>query len=82
MPGYARTPIVMLTFDDTERAQAEALRAGITIFLPKPFAAATLMLTLTLTLSRYLVIDDKTMRGIHDNAIRVTGGHVFTMARH
>jgi DNA-binding response OmpR family regulator len=78
MPGYARTPIVMLTFDDTERAQAEALRAGITIFLPKPFAAATL----TLTLSRYLVIDDKTMRGIHDNAIRVTGGHVFTMARH
>jgi CheY-like chemotaxis protein len=73
LPGYKTTPIVMLTFDDSERAQKEASRAGATMLLAKPFGAATLMLTL----SRYLSIDEDTLRGIHDSAVRAAGGHVF-----
>lgn len=73
LPGYANTPIVMLTFDDSERMQSDASQAGATMFLRKPFGAATLMLAL----SRYLPIDDNGMQGIHDNAVRASGGNVF-----
>jgi CheY-like chemotaxis protein len=73
LPGYASTPIVMLTFDDTERTQKEASQAGATALLRKPFGAAALMLAL----SRYLSIDDNGMQGIHDNAVRASGGNVF-----
>jgi CheY-like chemotaxis protein len=77
LPGYANTPIVMLTLDDTERTQNEASQAGATALLHKPFGAASLMLTL----SGYLAIDDNGMRGIYDNAVRASGGNVFARER-
>jgi two-component system alkaline phosphatase synthesis response regulator PhoP len=77
LPGYATTPIVMLTFQDTERAQIAASRAGATMFLVKPFGSAALMLAL----SRYLPIDVITQQSIHDNAVRAAGGRVFAKMR-
>jgi DNA-binding response OmpR family regulator len=75
--GYADTPIVMLTIDDTERAQQAAARAGATMFLVKPFGSAALMLTL----SRFLLIDDGTLETIQVNAVRAAGGRVFRRMR-
>src|ERR1700722_2593553 len=77
LPGYALTPIVMLTFQDTERAQHAASRAGATMFLVKPFGSAALMLAL----SRYLPIDNTTQQAILDNAVRAAGGRVFAKMR-
>jgi CheY-like chemotaxis protein len=77
MPGYAKTPIVMLTFDDTERAQRKASRAGATMFLAKPFGSATLMLAL----SRYLPIGAAALEEIQTTAIRAVGGRMFTKMR-
>ena len=71
--GYADTPIVMLTIDDTERAQQAASRAGATMFLVKPFGSAALILAL----SRFLPIDDATLETIQANAVRAAGGKVF-----
>jgi CheY-like chemotaxis protein len=69
LPGYASTPIVMLTFNDTERVQAAASDAGATMFLSKPFRAATL----TMELSDLLTVDDATLQVMHDKAVRPTG---------
>jgi CheY-like chemotaxis protein len=77
LPGYAETPIVMLTFDDTEQSQTTAARAGATIFLAKPFSTAGLMLTL----SRFLPIDNATLQSIQTTAVRVAGGRAFTKMR-
>jgi two-component system alkaline phosphatase synthesis response regulator PhoP len=77
LPGYQTTPIVMLTFSDNERAQTAASRAGATMFLVKPFGSAALMLAL----SRFLPIDETTMREIQDTAIRAAGGRVFARMR-
>lgn len=77
LPGYELTPIVMLTFQDTERAQHAASRAGATMFLVKPFGSAALMLAL----SRYLPIDNTTQQAILDNAVRAAGGRVFAKMR-
>jgi two-component system, OmpR family, alkaline phosphatase synthesis response regulator PhoP len=77
LSGYANTPIVMLTFDVTERAQRLTARAGATTFLVKPFGSASLMLAL----SKYLPIDDATMQGIHSSAARAAGGKVFAKMR-
>ena len=77
LPGYAATPIVMLTFQDTERAQKTASRAGATMFLVKPFGSAALMLAL----SRFLPIDDATQQAIHAEAVRAAGGRVFAKMR-
>lgn len=77
LPGYQTTPIVMLTFQDTERAQIAASRAGASMFLVKPFGSAALMLAL----SRYLPLDDATQQAIHANAIRAAGGRVFAKVR-
>jgi CheY-like chemotaxis protein len=77
LPGYALTPIVMLTFQDTERAQKSASRAGATMFLVKPFGSAALMLAL----SRYLPINNTTQQAILDNAVRAAGGRVFAKMR-
>jgi CheY-like chemotaxis protein len=77
LPGYELTPIVILTFDDTERAQRLASRAGATMFLAKPFGSAALMLAL----SRYLPVDEATLQDIHSSAIRAAGGRVFAKMR-
>jgi len=76
LPGYERTPIVILTFDNGESAQSTASRAGATMFLVKPFTTASLMLAL----SRFLPISDATQQQIHANAVRATGGRVFAAA--
>lgn len=73
LPGYDSTPIVMLTFQDTKKAQISASRAGATMFLVKPFGMATLMLAL----SRYLPIDEVSKKAIYADAVRATGGQVF-----
>ena len=73
LPGYNRTPIVMLTFQDNSKAQVSASRAGATMFLIKPFGMATLMLAL----SRFLPIDEMTQKTIYADAVRATGGRVF-----
>jgi two-component system alkaline phosphatase synthesis response regulator PhoP len=77
LPGYALTPIVMLTFDDTERAQRLTARAGATMFLVKPFGSAALMLAL----SKYLRLNESTMIEIHSTAVRAAGGKVFAKMR-
>ncbi len=77
MANYARTPIVMLTFDDTEQAQKSTSRAGATMFLVKPFGSAALMLAL----SRYLPIDERKIQEIHSAAVRAAGGKVFARMR-
>ena len=74
LAGYEHTPIVMLTFDDSERAQRLSSRAGATMFLVKPFGQAALMMAL----SRYLPIDETTLEEIHATAVRAAGGRVFT----
>ena len=76
LPGYEQTPIVMLTFDDGQKAQTGASRAGATMFLVKPFGSATLMLAL----SRYLPLDPATRSAIHADAVRAAGGQVFRRA--
>lgn len=73
LPGYDRTPIVMLTFQDNRKAQVSASRAGATMFLVKPFGMATLMLAL----SRFLPINEVTQKTIYADAVRATGGQVF-----
>jgi CheY-like chemotaxis protein len=73
LPGYERTPIVMLTIEDTEDVQLAALRSGATMFLAKPFAPARLMLTL----SRYLPMENAALQEVHDNAVRASGGKIF-----
>lgn len=73
--GYAATPIVMLTVDDTEQVQQAASRAGATMFLVKPFGLAALILAL----SRFLLIDDAKLETIQVNAVRASGGRVFRM---
>jgi CheY-like chemotaxis protein len=77
LPGYAKTPIVMLTSDDTERSQTAASDAGATMYLVKPFGSASLMLTL----SRFLPLDKATLNSIHDAAVRAAGGIIFTKMR-
>jgi CheY-like chemotaxis protein len=77
LPGYAHTPIVMLTFDDTERSQRLASRAGATMFLAKPFGSAALMLAL----SKHLPIDEATLAAIRSDAVRAAGGRVVTRMR-
>jgi CheY-like chemotaxis protein len=77
LPGYALTPIVMLTFDVRPKAQSTSSRAGATMFLVKPFGTATLMLAL----SKFLPIDSATQQTIHANAIRANGGRVFSKMR-
>jgi len=67
----------MLTFDDTERSQTAASRAGATMFLVKPFGSAALMLAL----SRFLPIDNATLHSIHDTAVRAAGGRAFSKMR-
>jgi CheY-like chemotaxis protein len=74
LSGYALTPIVMLTFNDTGTAKASASRAGASMFLAKPFGSAALMLAL----SRFLPLPDETIRIIHETAVRAAGGRVFT----
>jgi CheY-like chemotaxis protein len=73
LPGYALTPIVMLTFNDTATAKAAASRAGATMFLAKPFGSAALMLAL----SRFLPLRDGKLRTIHETAVRAAGGRAF-----
>jgi DNA-binding response OmpR family regulator len=73
LAGYAQTPIVILTFDDTEQAQRLTSRAGATMFLVKPFGSAALMLAL----SRYLPIDENKIQEIRSAAVRAAGGTVF-----
>jgi two-component system alkaline phosphatase synthesis response regulator PhoP len=77
LPGYAATPIVMLTFDDSEQTQRAATRAGATMFLVKPFGSAALMLAL----SRFLPIDEAAQQEIHAAAVRATGGRVIAKSR-
>jgi DNA-binding response OmpR family regulator len=77
VPGFASTPIVMLTFDDSPRTQAAASRAGATTFLVKPFSTASLMLAL----SKFLLIDAATLQDIHATAARAVGGKAFAKMR-
>ena len=77
LPGYRLTPIVMLTFDDGEKAQEAASRAGATMFLVKPFGTATMMLAL----SKFLLIDDATQREIRASAVRAAGGRGISKMR-
>jgi CheY-like chemotaxis protein len=73
LPGYADTPIVILTMGDGENAQVAASRAGATMLLVKPFSTASLMLAL----SQFLPISDAMQQEIHANAVRASGGRVF-----
>ena len=73
LDGYAKTPIVMLTFDDSEKAHRLTARAGATMFLVKPFGSAALMLAL----SKHLPIDEATLHKIHAAAVRANAGSVF-----
>ena len=47
LPGYADTPIVILTGHDSARTHSAALDAGATMFLTKPFKPAVLLQALT-----------------------------------
>jgi CheY-like chemotaxis protein len=77
LPGYAATPIVMLTAEEGEKVQAAASNAGASMFLVKPFSTASLMLAL----SRVLPINDAMQQKIHANAVRASGGQVFARMR-
>ena len=77
LPGYARTPIVMLTFAGGKDTQSLASRAGATEFLIKPFATAALMLAL----SRFLPIDGATQQAIQGDAVRAAAGQTFVRPR-
>jgi two-component system alkaline phosphatase synthesis response regulator PhoP len=77
LPGYADTPVVMLTFDDSKSAQSAATRAGATMFLVKPFGSAALMLAL----SKFLPIDRATQQSIAETATRALGGKAFSRMR-
>ena len=77
LPGYEATPIVMLTFDDSEWAQARATRAGATMFLVKPFGSAALMLAL----APYLQLSEIELQTIQSNAVRAAGGKSFAKMR-
>ena len=43
IPRYAKVPIVILTVFDGENIKREALRAGVTAFVAKPFSRAELL---------------------------------------
>jgi CheY-like chemotaxis protein len=64
LPGYATTPIVMLTSNQTGRARDKASCSGATMFIEKPFESASLMLAL----SRLLPIDAESLRAIEEEA--------------
>ncbi len=68
LPGYAQTPIVILTANDAQGVEAAATRVGATVFLTKPFRAATLLDVL----ARFLPMDAATLRTIRDDADRAT----------
>jgi len=54
LPGHTRTPIVMLTQNDTERVQAVAAGAGATMFIARPFGPVKL----ACALAKFLNCDD------------------------
>ena len=64
LPGYAATPIVVLTALDQSRAGAAAQRAGATVVLHKPFQPATLLQLL----SPYLGLDPSTQARLRRGA--------------
>jgi DNA-binding response OmpR family regulator len=66
LAGYATTPIVMLTADDSEQASAKASRAGATLLMVKPFDR-----TLLSRLATFLRIDEHKLQSIQGQA---TGG--------
>ena len=43
LPGYAQTPIIILTAFDDEDTRSEAMRAGVTAFVAKPFKPVDLL---------------------------------------
>jgi len=68
LPGYAQTPIVILTSDDGQGTAATAASIGATAFLTKPFRSALLLEVL----SRFLPMDATTLRAIRSEADRAT----------
>jgi CheY-like chemotaxis protein len=69
LPGYATTPIVMLTSNQTGRARDRAACSGATMFIEKPFDNASLMFAL----SGLLQIDDDPLRVIQEEAAAIRG---------
>jgi CheY-like chemotaxis protein len=43
LEAYARVPVVLLTAYDDERARREAMRVGVSSFVPKPFSPEQLI---------------------------------------
>jgi CheY-like chemotaxis protein len=68
LPGYAQTPIVILTASDEQGIEDTAARAGATAFLTKPFRGASLLEML----ARFLPMDAATLRTIQGDADRAT----------
>jgi CheY-like chemotaxis protein len=66
MPGYATTPIVILSAHDGKKERDAAARVGMTLFLAKPFQPALLLHSIY----PYLDIDAKTQKTILQAAAR------------
>ena len=69
LPGYATTPIVMLTSNQTGRARDRASCSGATMFIEKPFDSASLMLAL----SKVLPMDAASLQAIAEEAMPFGG---------
>jgi CheY-like chemotaxis protein len=66
LPGYATTPIVILSAHDGERERNAAVRVGTTLFLSKPFQPAVVLQSL----SPYLHIGVNMQKAISHAAMR------------
>ena len=66
LPGYAQTPIAILTAHDTADARRAATQIGATLFIAKPFQTADLLQTL----APHLGIDVSTQEALSQAAQR------------
>jgi CheY-like chemotaxis protein len=71
LPGYASTPIVILTADDSGQTSEKASRAGATLLMVKPFDS-----TLMSRLASFLPIDEDQLQTIQIEPARVAQGRV------
>jgi CheY-like chemotaxis protein len=66
LPGYENTPIVILSAHDDDRVRRAVQQIGATLFLPKPFQLADLLLSL----APYLKVDKRTLAAVSQTAQR------------
>ena len=77
LPGYATTPIVILTLDDSDRAREKAARAGATMLMDKPFGPSLMPV-----IAEFLSIDPTVLEYILNDAARaVRAGSLAQITR-